>query len=129
MSKREAALKSAFTAELKRQLPTFYVLHYSTAGAPDLEIVGNQVTTRWEGKHAVPAFVSKENQELLCARLATQGHCRYVFWQESREGKKTMIVHPLKVLRREGCKLEPEAWTLGFDMEWLVNYVKREHGL
>ena len=125
----EGKLKSDFTKELKRQRPDYYVLHYSTAGAPDREIVGNGITSRWECKHATPDFVSPENQELMCARLATVAHCRYVFWWESSKGtgKKTMIVHPLKVLRRVGCVVVPETWTEGFDHGWLVEQVMKVH--
>jgi hypothetical protein len=128
--KREAALKAAFFKDLKRQAPSFYVLQYSTAGAPDREIVGNGVTTRWEFKHACPTFTSHENQELFCTRLAVAGHCRYVFWWESSNGtgRCTMIVHPLKVLKRIGHQLEAEARTDGFDHAWLVEQVKRAHG-
>lgn len=129
--KQEGKLKSNFIKELKRQCPDFYILHYSTAGAPDCEIIGNGITTRWEAKHATPGFVSHENQELLCARLALAGHCRYVFWWESSSGtgKKTMIVHPLKVLRRVGHQLEAEAWVEGYDQGWLVEQVKKAHAL
>lgn len=128
--KREAALKAAFFKELKAQCPSYYVLGYSTAGAPDKSIVGGGRQTNWEYKHATPDFVSHENQELFCTRMAMVSHCRYVFWWESSggTGKRTMIVHPVKVLRREGNHLTPEAWTSGFDHEWLVEQIKRVHG-
>src|SRR5678815_4174061 len=123
---REAGLKAAFIRELLRQLPDFYILQYATAAAPDREIVGHGKSTRWEFKHACPSFVSHQNQILLCARLASADHCRYVFWHESEGRKRTAIVHPLRVLDKT---LEPEMWTHGFDHRWLVEQVKKAHGL
>lgn len=124
--KREAELKSLFKRELKRQLPHFITLSYASAGAPDMEVVGNGVTSRWEGKHATPDFVSLGNQELCCMRLATQGHCRYIVWQ-SLSGDRTLIVHPNAIHARRGWQLEAEARCLGFDMGWLVEHVKGVH--
>ena len=56
ISKIEGDLKRRFGAELKRQAPDFLSLRYETNGAPDREIVGNGITTRWECKHATPDF-------------------------------------------------------------------------
>lgn len=127
MIKREGELKSKFSQELRRQLSGFYVLHYATNGAPDREIVGANVTTRWECKHATPDFVSHGDQELMCCRLATVAHCRYVIWYEKGEIQKTMIVHPKQVMNREGWDLIPEAFCVGFDMRWLVEQVRKAH--
>ncbi len=127
--KREALLKQRFGAELKRQLPGFMLLEYATNGAPDREIVGATITTRWEMKHATPDFTSPSDQELMCCRLAACAHCRYVIWHEHRGIQKTMIVHPLKVMRRESWDLEAEAFCVGFDMRWLVEQVKAAHRL
>ena len=124
--KREGELKSAFTKELKRQLPDFYVLQYATSGAPDREIVGAGVTTRWEMKHATPDFVSPGDQELMCCRLAVAGHCRYVIWWENAQGigQRTMIVHPNRVLDQS---LVPEVWCQGHDHRWLVQQIRMAH--
>lgn len=125
--KREAALKSLFGKEMTRQLPGFMLLSYATNGAPDREIVGLGVTSRWEFKHATPSFDSPADQELVCSRIAAVGHCRYVVWYERGPIQKTLIVHPLKVMRRTSWDLEAEAWCTGFDMRWLVDYVRRVH--
>jgi hypothetical protein len=125
--KYEAELKSLFYAELKRQLPGFYVLQYATNGAPDRSIVGSGRQTNWEGKHATPDFKSPADQELLCCRLAYAAHCRYIIWYEHGEVQKTMIVHPMKVMHRRGRDLEAESWCVGFDMRWLVEQVRRAH--
>ena len=125
--KQEALLKQRFTAEMRRQLPSFYVLRYATSGAPDREIIGNTFTTRWEMKHGTPGFESPADQELMCCRLATVAHCRYVIWWERKDIKKTMIVHPLKVMQRKSWDLEAEAWCVGFDMKWLVEQIRKDH--
>ena len=127
MHKREGELKQLWRQELKRQLPGFYVLQYSTNGAPDREIVGAGVTTRWEAKHATPDFASPGDQELMCCRLAVAGHCRYVIWYEYRGIQKTMIVHPKDVMDRTGWNLMPESFCVGFDMKWLVHQVRKAH--
>lgn len=128
--KEESKLKSAFQRELERQLPGFLTLHYVTTGAPDREIVGNGITTRWEMKHGTPAFKSPGNQELMMCRLALQGHARYVIWKETRFGGKcTMIVHPLEVHHRQGWDLRPESVTIDYDHVWLVEQIKQVHGV
>jgi hypothetical protein len=129
MEKREAELKAAFTQEMKQRLPAYVMLAFATAGAPDRSITGHGRTTHWEFKHATPDFQSDGLQELLCMRLAWMGHCRYVIWQESRNGdqQRTLIVHPRKVHEREGWNLEAEAWCIGFNHRWLVEQVRKAH--
>lgn len=131
MEKREAALKAAFMRELEDQLPYFVVQLFASAGSPDRSITGNRVTTHWEGKHGTPGFVSHGIQELFCMRLALQGHCRYVLWQETASGKdqRTLIVHPKMMHERRGSVVTPEAWQIGYDMRWLVTQVRKAHGL
>ncbi len=126
--KREAELKSLFAKELKRQLPGFMLLEYATNGAPDREVVGCGITTRWEMKHATPDFDSPGDQELCCCRLAACAHCRYVVWHSYRGIDRTLIVHPRHVMDRLSWNLEAEAWCQGFDMKWLVAQVAKEHG-
>lgn len=126
--KREAELKAAFMMEFKKQLPEFLILRYITNGAPDREIIGNGITTRWEYKHATPDFRSPDDQELMCMRLAVQAHCRYVIWFESRSGtgQRTMIVHPRQVHDKSLLPLESCA---GFDHRWLVGEIRKVHQL
>ena len=129
MSKREGALKSLFTAEMKRQLPYFYMLQHSTAGAPDRSITGAGHTSFWEFKHGVPDFLSPGDQELMCCRLDMANHCRYVIWQEIRGVQRTLIVRPIEVHQRTSWLLNAEAAWPGFDMKTLVRYVGKLHGL
>lgn len=125
MSKRESSLKSAFFQELKRQLPDYRVLQYSTAGAPDRSIVGDGFQSNWEFKHATPGFVSHDNQELLCMRLAKAGHCRYVLWIEFKGVQQTRIVHPTVIHQHEDYV--GEACCAGFNHRWLVDYIQQVH--
>ena len=127
--KREGELKSQFRKELARQLPGFVTLAYATAGAPDRSIIGAGRQTNWEAKHGTPAFVSPGSQELACLRLAAAGHCRYIIWQERNGVERTLIVHPKNVRDRQGWTFDPDAWCVGFDMRWLVDQVKKAHGV
>lgn len=131
INKEEDRLKHLFCAELKRQAPDFLVLHYLTNGAPDREVIGNGITSRWEFKHATPDFRSPGDQELMCVRLAEQGHCMYVVWIETAEGQNpmTLIVHPREVFGRKGKSKGMQYRTLcdGFDMKWLVTEVLKAH--
>lgn len=133
MEKIEGKLKQAFTQELKRQLPDFIVQRFITNASPDRSITGNGVTTHWEFKHGTPAFESPGDQELMCMRLAVQGHCRYVVWQESSKGvgKRTMVLHPRDVFRRSSGSwtFNPEAWCVGYDHKWLVDEISKWHGV
>lgn len=126
--KLESQLKAAFSRELHRHVPHFVMLHYVTAGAPDREIVGNGVSSRWEFKHCVPDFDCPGNQQLVCMRLEAQGHCRFVLWKEDRDGnnKRTLIVRPKHIHDKSYL---PEVWCVGYDHTWLVNQVKKVHGL
>jgi hypothetical protein len=137
MEKREAELKQQFTVAMKQELPTFLMLQYASAGAPDREIVGAGKTTRWEFKHATPSFSSPGLQELTCARLDAVSHCRYVIWLETAAQLRTIIIPPMLLWKRheagdsgdpDARLLEPESWCEGFDMTWLVDQVRMAHG-
>lgn len=129
--KREAELKSLFARELKRQVPQAVVQLFGSATSPDRSITAGGRTTHWEFKHGTPGFDSPGGQELTCARLEVQGHCRYVVWQESSRGEseRTLIVRPRALMQREGWSLDTEAWCVGYDMRWLVDRVREAHGV
>lgn len=117
--------------ELKRQCPGFLVLLQATAGCADRAIVGNGRTTFWEMKHATPDFDSPGNQELFCQRLAVQAYCRYVIWQENKQGvgARTLIVHPREVAGMANWNVQPESFCVGYDHSWLVEQIRKAHGL
>jgi hypothetical protein len=122
MSKQEARLKAGAMRELARQCPHYVVLLLATAGGPDRAIVGTGRTSLWEFKHGTPGFKSHDLQKLTCLRLAVQGYCRYVVWEERRGIKRTLIVHPNHI-----GDLLPEAWCVGFDHKWLVEQIRKVH--
>ena len=125
MTKREAALKSAFFREFAQYFPHYYVLKHSNRAAPDCAIHGAGHVTTWEFKHGTPTFETKGDQVLFCMRLAVANHCRFVIWQEKADGnQRTMIVHPRMV--HEG-NLVPDAACVGFDHRWLVEQVRKAH--
>lgn len=128
MTKREAALKSAFFKELTLQLPNFYALSHATRAAPDRAIHGAGHVSTWEFKHATPDFKVPGDQLLMCIRLAVANHCRFVIWWENGlgEGKRTMIVHPRMI--HDGTMV-PDTATAGFNHKWLVEQVKKQHGI
>jgi hypothetical protein len=129
--KYEGKLKSAFGAELKKQLPNFLTLMFATRAASDRLIVGNGVSTFWEFKHGTPDFDVPGDQLLMCMRLDVQGRCRFVIWEEQATGigKRTMIVKPREVYeaRKAGRQPLPEIWTTGFNHKWLVDHIKTLH--
>lgn len=61
-------------------------------------------------------------------RIAAQAHCRYVLWLEDRDGinKRTHIVHPRHLHEGTGVV---EASCIGYDHGWLVDQIRRAHGL
>lgn len=130
MSKRESQLKSALRDALEKRCPSFLVMHLADAGGPDWIVAGNGRMTAWEFKHATPDFTSHGNQALYCARVNAQGgHCRYVLWQEHGLIKRTMIVNPRVILERTSYFVEPEVFCVGFDHRWLVEEMRKAHGL
>lgn len=129
--KREGDLKSKFTAAMP---DGYYLLRFASRAAPDRCIFGNQQTTLWECKHGTPGFDSPGDQELMCMRLARVVYCRYVLWLENPDGsnKTTLIVHPRVIAERKSKRDrhwmdDAEAFCVGHDMRWLVNYVRGIH--
>lgn len=100
--KREAELKRALVATLKRR---FFVQAHSEArkyGVPDLSVSGNGRTTWYELKHATPNFTTQGVQEITCLQLAKYSFCRYIIYYEWQESFMTYIVHPSEVYERKG---------------------------
>jgi hypothetical protein len=127
--KREAELKAKLFQELRRQHPRCIILQLATPGAPDRAVLAHGRTSYWEFKHGTPHFDAPYLQSLMCARMAVQGHCRYVIWQERSGGadKRTLIVHPLEVMNRAGWIVKPETHCDGFDIQWLIKQILKVH--
>jgi hypothetical protein len=122
----ESSLTTDLLKALRAALPNAVVLKHNErvlSGVPDFSVTLAGRTSWWEVKFG-PRIVSKGIQQLTCARLAVAGQCRYIWFQELRGHRQTLILHP-KHLQNED--LQPESWCLGFDMWWLVQKVREAH--
>lgn len=131
INKREAELKTAFSRELRHQIPGAVTIMHSTTGAPDRAITFGGHTTYLEFKHGTPVFDSPGIQELCCARLEATGSCRYVIWQENANGigQRTLIVRPRMVMDRGSWNLVAEETFQGFDHKSVVLWLRRSHNV
>lgn len=126
-SKHKARLKPLVEA-----LPGFlvYPLVDSSNGLPDWLIVGNGVMSMLEFKHATPAFSSRGIQVLTARRIAAAGRCRYVvFWENLAGAKRTCVVHPRDVQFGHNASTVEESFAPGHDYAFVVDYVRKVHGL
>ena len=127
VNKQESTLKGNLMTHLRAMKGYLPIRHedVSTSGIPDISITGYNFTSWLEVKHATPSFKSPGIQELMCLRLAAAGHCRYLIYYEKGAIKRTLIIHP-KHLK----DLQPEAFCIGFDHEFVVDYIRQihEHG-
>lgn len=125
--KRESSLKSAFMAQLHKDLPAYIAIRHEdvrTAGIPDLSITARNITSWWEFKHGTPKFKSSGIQELTMLRLAQAGFARYIIWLEDRDGsnKQTLIVQPSQL-----STLQAERHCLGFNHAFLTDFIQGVH--
>lgn len=122
MSKREASLKSSLRDAFKSTIPMAVVLRHEdrfTAGIPDFSVTAAKRTVWLEVKHGTPDFDSPGVQELMCTRLARNGYCWYVVYEERNLQLKTLIIEPRKIATRE-----PQEWCEGFDHQFVANFVR-----
>lgn len=119
----ETSIVSKLTTALRRDLKTFVILKHAdrfTHGVPDISVTGCGLTSWWEVKLANPTFDSPGIQELTMLRLAKNGFARYIVFRD--DPKSTRIVAPSELGH----------WTeipvvLGFDFEWITQYIKEHH--
>lgn len=122
----EASLKSAFVAEAKK-IPGFVILRHEdkiSSGMPDISVTGGGRTTWIETKYAKPRLVGSGIQELTMLRLAAAGVAYYLVWEEKRDVRRTLLVHP-----RHLHNLLPQEFFLGFDHLSVVDWFRRLHGV
>lgn len=123
--RREANLKQSLVEALRQHLRGAVVIRHEdrfTSGIPDVSVTLLGLTSWWECKHACPSIDSRGIQELTALRLAVAGYCRYLVWEEKKDVKRTMILHPNQL-----AGMVPEAFCAGFDHRWVVEYVRRVH--
>jgi hypothetical protein len=128
----EAGLKDRLARVLRDELKGAVVLRHedkNTAGIPDLSVTWRLLDTWLEVKYANPnLYHAKDLQNLTALRLAMTGRCMYVIYQEKREVKRTLIVHPSLVHNRTIDQTPDEFVSLGFDHGLVVQYIRRTHG-
>ena len=123
----ESQLKSKLMELIRDGLPGFVAIRHEDvrrAGIPDLSLTGYGKTSWIEIKHGTPDFDSTGIQELTMLRLAAAGYARYLVYIENQDGsnKRTLIVHPKRLK-----DLEPEAWCLGYNHRWVIDFLKDRH--
>lgn len=129
--KKESTLKARLLERVHEALPRFVVLQLvdSSNGMPDWLIAGNGVISMLEFKHATPAFYSSGIQVLTARRLAANGQCRYVvFWERDGE-KRTHVVHPRDVEFGRNGTVRAELTAEGFDLDFVIDYIRKVHTL
>src|SRR5215831_14767698 len=64
-------------------------------GYPDFTVTWAHMTSWWEVKlWDEGPFESPELQEIMCKRLASQGYCRYVIYEQRRTVRRVIVAHP-----------------------------------
>jgi hypothetical protein len=93
-----------------------------THGVPDLSVTGVGRTSWLECKYANPDFKSEGIQELTMLRLAATSFARYVIYDASKNGRRTLIVEPRHLANwRDG------AFMRGFDHDFVVETIRQQH--
>jgi len=127
MTFNESVLKSKMMIAIKLGLPGFIAFRHEdvrSVGIPDLSLTGNGRTSWWEAKYDDDdGFKSTGIQELTMCRLARHGHARYIVWENKKNIRRTLIVHPTNI-----GTCVPEVFCRGFDMSWLIDYMQNTHG-
>lgn len=126
--RQETNLKSKLMEQIKLHMRGFVALRHEdirTSGIPDISLTGYNRGGWIEVKHGCPDFDSEGIQELTMLRLAAAGfYAYYLIYLEDKDGesKRTLIVHP-KNLK----SLDAEAWCVGHDHRWVVEWFKEKH--
>jgi hypothetical protein len=93
---------------------------------PDMTVSWEKFTSWWEIKfYNEEPFKSPEGQEIKCQRLARQGVCYYIIYEERRAQRRTLIVHPDEI----GAWTTAVNATPGFDHIWVSHFIRQTHQL
>lgn len=122
----EAMLKSALMRYLRKKHPSAVILRHEdriTAGIPDVSVTWDGSTSWWEVKYAKSRIRTRGIQELTCLRLARQGLCYYLIYEE-RDAfhKRTRIVTPVELQQGLDGELHD-----GFDHAFVAQFISRLH--
>ena len=122
----ESSLTTDLLRELRARLPGAVVMKHSElrlSGVPDFSVTLGGRTSWFEVKYG-PRIISKGIQQLTCARLASAGMCRYIFFEEKRGVRRTLVLHPKHI-----DDLMPEVWHVGFNHRFVCDFVRQVHGV
>ena len=125
----EATLKGQLVKTCERHMAGAVVLRHEeifTAGYPDMTVTWRGKTVWLEAKYVVPRFRSRGLQEDTCKRLASQGVCYYVLYEDRGKGKRTKIVHPSCIQKYKDDTEDAQYFeTEGFDHNFVANFVRQ----
>lgn len=121
-SKLQAACLKLLRAELASPLTVKPVIikHSDgfTSGSPDVSITWKKKDTWWEFKHGPKVHWANALQQLTCRRLATNGICYVILYEDIKGVRRTCILTPDEVLVE---------FTHGFDHRFVLDFVRRTH--
>lgn len=94
------------------------------SGYPDFTNTWHQVTSWWEVKFWDNGdFESPEIQHLTCRRLAAQGICNYIIFEQKGPARRIVIVHPeLLTSWRDSAD-----FVSGFNYLWVAQFIRHAH--
>lgn len=123
----EKDLKDALVGTIRNKIPAAVVLRHedkNTAGIPDISVTYFGKTVWLEVKYAHPYVIGGGLQKLTCRRLAVQGICRYVIYEENKLNKRTVILHPQDIVVKL-AEVPDECMSPGFNHEFVVQFIRR----
>ena len=124
----EKELKDGFVRVFRTLVPAAVVLRHedkNTAGIPDISITYRGRTVWIEVKYADPFFDGRGLQKLTCLRLAVQGICWYLVYENRKGYRRTFFLQPKDVVEDTITEIPDECMAPGFDHEFAVNFVRR----
>ena len=127
----EKELKDQVVRYLRATIPMAVVLRLedkNTAGIPDIIITYHGHTVWVEVKYANPYVRGRGLQKLTCRRLATQGICWYLIYEERNGYRRTMFVEPKHVVEGSVNEAPDECVSPGFNHEFAVKFIRRQCG-
>lgn len=94
------------------------------SGYPDVTNTWQQMTSWWEVKFWDNGeFESPEIQHLTCRRLAAQGTCNYVVYEQKGPHRRVLIVRPDMLSHWQ----DSPDFTQGFNHLWVAKFIRLIH--
>lgn len=125
----EAALKGQLVGALRLHLRGAVVLRHedkNTAGIPDISVTYRGRTVWLEVKYANPRVSGRGLQKVTCLRLAEQGVCWFLVYEERKGYRRTYFATPKEIVKfEEVIEIPDERTAPGFDHEFAVQFIRR----